>query len=269
MYAWQWEPSVLIGLALLAGGYLAGVGPLRGRFAESAPVPRWRSRLFLVGVLILFIALVSPLDTLADSYLLSMHMVQHLLITLIVPPLLLAGTPGWLLRPLLRPRYALSIGRAITNPVFAFLVFNMTFAAWHVPALYELTLVGSGGDSVDPLRYGAKATAAGGKADEIGLLRLRYKQPGGEHSRLLEKALSRTQIHPSASPRLRWSAAVAAYADLLRGGSHTGSWSWNEVRTLAAGAKGEDRWGYRAEFLDLVDKASAVTGGKPPVAINE
>jgi putative membrane protein len=140
MYAWQWEPSVLIGLALLAGGYLAGVGPLRDRFAGSAPVPRWRSRLFLVGVLILFVALVSPLDTLADSYLLSMHMVQHLLITLIVPPLLLVGTPGWLLRPLLRPRYALPIGRALTNPVFAFLVFNMTFAAWHVPALYELTL---------------------------------------------------------------------------------------------------------------------------------
>ena len=75
------------------------------------------------------------------------------------------------------------------------------------------------------------------------------------------------QAQPSA--RLRWSAAVAAYADLLRGGSHIGGFGWSNVRALAAGAIGEDRWGYRAEFLDLVDKARAVTGDKPPVAINE
>jgi Ca-activated chloride channel family protein len=142
-------------------------------------------------------------------------------------------------------------------------------AGHDVTALYELTLVGSGGQSVDPLRYGAKAVAAGGKADEIGLLRLRYKQPGAESSRLIEKPLARAQMHGSASPRLRWSAAVAAYADLLRGGSHVGSFGWGEVRKLAAGAIGEDRWGYRAEFLDLVDKARTVTGDKPPVAVNE
>ncbi|MEO8161374.1 MAG: VWA domain-containing protein [Arenimonas sp.] len=141
-------------------------------------------------------------------------------------------------------------------------------AGHDVTALYELTLVGSGGDSVDPLRYGAR-NAATGSAAEIATLKLRYKQPGGEHSRLLSKALTRAQIHPQASPRLRWSAAVAAYADLLRGGTHSGSYSWNDVRALAAGAKGEDRWGYRAEFLDLVDKARVVTGGQPPVAVNE
>ena len=72
-----------------------------------------------------------------------------------------------------------------------------------------------------------------------------------------------------ASPRLRWSAAVAAYADLLRGGTHSGSYSWGDVRALAAGAIGDDRWGYRAEFLQLVDKARAVTGSEPPVAVNQ
>jgi Ca-activated chloride channel family protein len=141
-------------------------------------------------------------------------------------------------------------------------------AGHDVTALYELTLVGSGGQSVDPLRYGAKPAAAG-KADEIGLLRLRYKQPGASTSRLIEQPLARTQMQATASARLRWSAAVAAYADLLRGGTHTGNYSWGEVRTLAAGAIGEDRWGYRAEFLDLVDRARAVTGDKPPVAINQ
>src|SRR6187549_3774896 len=92
-------------------------------------------------------------------------------------------------------------------------------AGHDVTALYEITLVGSGGDSVDPLRYGgAGARAATGKDAEIALLRLRYKQPGGERSRLIEKPLTRAQMRPEASPRLRWSAAVAAYADLLRGG---------------------------------------------------
>src|SRR5919109_117247 len=106
---WNWEPSILIGLALQAGAYLACVGPLRGRFAGSAPVPQWQVQTFLLGVLVMFIALVSPLDTLGDGYLLTAHMVQHLLITLVAPPLLLLGTPRWLLRPLLIPRFALPI----------------------------------------------------------------------------------------------------------------------------------------------------------------
>jgi Ca-activated chloride channel family protein len=142
-------------------------------------------------------------------------------------------------------------------------------AGHDVTALYELTLVGSGGQSVDPLRYGSKAVAGAGKGGEIGLLRLRYKQPGADTSRLIEKPLARAQVRPAASPRLRWSAAVAAYADLLRGGSHVGNFGWGQVRALASGAMGEDPWGYRKEFLQLVDRAREVTGDKPPVAVNE
>jgi putative membrane protein len=136
-YAWQWEH--LIVPAALAAIYMACRGPLRKRFAEAAPVSRIRSQLFLIGVLTLFVAVVSPLDTLSN-YLLSAHMVQHLLMTLIVPPLLLLGTPGWMLRPLLRLPLALPLGRALTHPAVAFLVFNITFSAWHVPSLYNLAL---------------------------------------------------------------------------------------------------------------------------------
>jgi Ca-activated chloride channel family protein len=143
-------------------------------------------------------------------------------------------------------------------------------AGHDVTALYELTLVGSGGDSVDPLRYGAPA-AAKGAGNELALLKLRYKQPGADTSRLIQKPLARTLLRTEASPRLRWSAAVAAYADLLRGGTHVGSFGWNDVRALAASAKGEDRWGYRAEFLELVDRARAVTGGggEPDLAVSQ
>jgi putative membrane protein len=140
VYTWSWEPSVLIGLAVQGGGYLACVGPLRSKFAGSAPVPRAQIQTFLLGVLVLFIALVSPLDALGDRYLLAAHMVQHLLMTLIAPPLLLLGTPRWLFRPLLRLPLALPIGRLLTNPLVAFVAFNVTFSLWHVPAYYERTL---------------------------------------------------------------------------------------------------------------------------------
>jgi Ca-activated chloride channel family protein len=142
-------------------------------------------------------------------------------------------------------------------------------AGHDVTALYELTLVGSGGDSVDPLRYGKPTPAAVAKADEIGLLRLRYKLPGASTSRLIESPLNRAQIQTQASPRLRWAASVAAYADLLRGGSHEAGFDWSQVRHLAESAVGEDRGGYRAEFLQLIDRSKAVTGSTAPVAVSE
>jgi putative membrane protein len=69
-----------------------------------------------------------------------MHMVQHILVTLIAPPLLLLGTPSWLLQPIARVPLAVRAGRYITGPIFAFLLFNIVFTAWHVPANYNLAL---------------------------------------------------------------------------------------------------------------------------------
>ena len=142
-------------------------------------------------------------------------------------------------------------------------------AGSNVTALYELTLVGSGGESVDPLRYGRRVAVSEGKANEIGLLRLRYKQPGADQSRLIETPLSRSQIHAQASERMRFAASVAAYADLLRGGKNIGRFGWNDVRRLAASAQNHDRLGTRDEFLHLVDRARVVTGSDAPVAVSE
>lgn len=71
MFAWSWEPSILIGLTLQIGAYLACAGPLRRWFPGSVRVPQHQVQLFLLGVLILFIALVSPLGILSDGYLFS------------------------------------------------------------------------------------------------------------------------------------------------------------------------------------------------------
>lgn len=145
MYVWNWEPQLLIGLAGQASAYLlCTVGPLRRFFPGAQPVPISQIYTFLLGVLTLFVALVSPIDILGDDYLLTAHMVQHLLLALIAPPLLLLGTPRWLLRPLIELPYlrdiTLPVGRVVTHPLVALLAFNIVFSLWHVPRYYEAAL---------------------------------------------------------------------------------------------------------------------------------
>lgn len=128
-----------------------------------------------------------------------------------------------------------------------------------VTALYELTLAG-GRASVDPLRYGPSPAAVAKGGGELAFLRLRYKLPGEHGSHLIERPLLLTEIVPlaKASESFRFATAVAGFGQLLRGGKYTATWSWNDARALAADARGADRWGYRGEFLRLVDLAAAL-----------
>jgi len=142
--AWNWEPSIIIGTALIVGLYLYGIGPLRRKYQLATEVKRGQVAVFLLGVFIIFLVLVSPLDELGDSYLFSAHMVQHLFITLVGPPLLLIGTPAWLLQPLLRKRAVFLIARVLTFPALAFFLYNADFWLWHAPPLYNATLENQG-----------------------------------------------------------------------------------------------------------------------------
>jgi putative membrane protein len=99
---WDVHPSVAIGLAILAGLYVA-VGGLRA--------PRRQSVAFAAGLFVVFASLNGPLHDLSDRYLFSAHMVQHLVLTMLFPPPLLYGTPPWVMRRLLAP--AGSGGRAL------------------------------------------------------------------------------------------------------------------------------------------------------------
>ncbi len=137
---WNWEPSVIMGIALLALVYLGAATRWRDRFEGSAPMSRGRIISFQLGLMVLLIALVSPLDAISDHYLFSVHMVQHLLMTLLAPALLLMGTPAWMVHPILKRATARTVLRTLTMPVVAFLLFNLDFALWHIPALYEATL---------------------------------------------------------------------------------------------------------------------------------
>ena len=129
--------EILVLLVLLQAAYLLGVGPLRERFNWAERMDRRRAALFSAGVLVLAVAFLPPLHDLSEQYLFSAHMVQHLLAVLAAAPLLLAGTPDWLLRPLLRPRPVASLARFFTRPLAAFVVFNVVMNVWHVPAFYD------------------------------------------------------------------------------------------------------------------------------------
>lgn len=134
------HPSVLIGCAALLAGYGWAVGPLRRSHGWAARVDPVQAALFTAGVLVMFFALNGPIHELSDYYLFSAHMIQHLLLTLIMPPLLLVGMPVWLLRWLLRPRAVRSVVRMITSPLVAFGIYNVVFAGWHLPQFYNWAL---------------------------------------------------------------------------------------------------------------------------------
>ncbi len=137
---WNWEPSIVVGTALIVGLYLYALNVLRKRYYPEEQVKTSQTVAFLLGIFIMFLALVSPLDELGDSYLFSAHMLQHLCLTMVGPPLLLLGTPAWMLKPLLRNRALFLIAKFFTYPAIAFFLFTADFWLWHAPPLYNATL---------------------------------------------------------------------------------------------------------------------------------
>ena len=111
---WRWSihPSTVIGIAALGALYIWASIKL------SAQPTRAQRLFFFSGLLLMFASLNGPIHDLSDDYLFSAHMVQHLLLTLAVPPLLIAGIPGWMLRPAARrsPRIA-PMARVVTKPI--------------------------------------------------------------------------------------------------------------------------------------------------------
>ena len=139
-------------------------------------------------------------------------------------------------------------------------------AGHSVTALYEIALVGEGGERIDRLRYGADAPAAMGSG-EIAYLRLRYKRPDDgmdAASRLIEQpisAMAMRQNMSEARPAFRLAAAVAAYGQLLRGGDYTGGFTYLDVVALAESASGVDA--ASAGFVELVQLADGLSVQSP------
>jgi cytochrome c oxidase assembly factor CtaG len=137
---WNLAPSIIIGTALLLAAYLGAIGPFRKYIPTSKPVKPREFIQFILGILILFLALTSPLDAMSDDYLFSAHMIQHSLLTLAAPPLILAGIPGWLAAYIVRNPSINKAARIVTNPVLAFVLYNLVYSLWHLPVAYEAAL---------------------------------------------------------------------------------------------------------------------------------
>jgi Ca-activated chloride channel family protein len=136
-----------------------------------------------------------------------------------------------------------------------------------VTALYEITLAGTGGERVDPLRYRPAAGANTGRNAEIAFLRLRYKAPDGEVSKLIERPIALANLERDlsrTSERYRFAAAVAGFGQLLRGGTYLEQFGYSDVLSLARSSRGPDPFGYRGEFITLVDLAQTLSTGDAP-----
>lgn len=125
-----------------------------------------------------------------------------------------------------------------------------------VTAIYELVLANSGSLQIDPLRYGNEQVN-NSRSSEYGFLKLRYKLPREAESRLIEQPITQNAYDMSNNLKqeVNFATAVAGFAELLKGGRHQGGWGFPQVIDLAQANKGEDLYGYRTEFVQLVRKA--------------
>ncbi|HET7463928.1 MAG TPA: cytochrome c oxidase assembly protein [Longimicrobium sp.] len=137
---WKLYPSFMVGWLLFAAAYFFFIGPLRHRFPGSKPASGRQVASFSAALLAMVLSLQGPLHEISDYYLFSAHMVQHLMLILVMPPLLLAGIPDWMLRPAIQVRWVKAVARALTLPLIAFGLNNVIFLAWHFPGPYDLMM---------------------------------------------------------------------------------------------------------------------------------
>ena len=161
-FGWSWAVArlgtyaaevlpIALGLSALDAVYALGLWRLWSAAGRGRGVGAWRAAAFFVGVGVLFVALVSPLEVLAGRFF-SVHMLQHLLLVLLAAPLLVAGMPGYALLWALPLTSRRTVGRAwrtcskaralapLSHPLAAWLLFAGVFWLWHVPSLYETAI---------------------------------------------------------------------------------------------------------------------------------
>jgi putative membrane protein len=161
---WNWNPLIGAILAFVGWRYMDGVWRLWRRAGTGRGVRHWQVGAFWSGLAVLFLALITPIDTLSKSSL-SMHMIQHLLLMIIAPPLLVIGMPPlavismvpmpWrqgLVRWLNRQRRLKHLWHGLNTPLMVWGLFALILWGWHVPALYQAAI----GDSfVHLLEHGS------------------------------------------------------------------------------------------------------------------
>jgi len=134
---WHAHVDVWLILGWVEAAYLIAVRRHGRETSPHDPNRKRQARFFSAGMLVLWIGADWPIHDLAERYLYSIHMLQHLLFTVVAPPLLLAGIPAWMMRSVLRPKLVRDVWRFLTRPVVALVVFNGVLLFTHWPALVD------------------------------------------------------------------------------------------------------------------------------------
>ena len=137
---WPLHLDVLCWMVLLEGGYLLLLRRGRRLHPRENTVTRRQVTLYSLGVFTLWVAAGTPIHDWGEKYLFSVHMVEHLLISMVAPPLILLGIPGWMLRPLLLRRSILPLARVLLLPIVAIALFNIVQIVSHLPPVVDYIL---------------------------------------------------------------------------------------------------------------------------------
>ncbi len=136
----MWSPTMLIVITIIAVLYILSVDQFRLRwFKESSPVSMGKKIAMLSGLAIYYLAQGGPLDLLGHLVF-SMHMLSMSLSYLVVPPLIIYGTPDWMLRRVLSVPRIGKLVRSITNPILTLVLFNILFSLYHLPAVLDYVM---------------------------------------------------------------------------------------------------------------------------------
>jgi len=127
-YAWSWNPEALLLVPLLIAAYLFAL--------RHHPAPRWRIACFLTAMALLLAVTITPLETLALKYLLTIHLLQNVVLAEWAPLLVVLAIPPALAASLARPR----VVRTLTHPAVALPLWLANYMLWHLPWLYDAAL---------------------------------------------------------------------------------------------------------------------------------
>lgn len=137
---WRADPSVILGAIGAAVFYVAAARRVAAHPNRAGYPTAGQMAAYAGGLVVLFLALESPLDEWGDEYLFSVHMVQHLLLILVVPPCMLGGLTQGMVAPLFTRLPGRAVLAYLTRPLPAFLLFNGIFSVAHLPNVYDLVL---------------------------------------------------------------------------------------------------------------------------------
>src|SRR5262249_41800968 len=140
--AWQAHPDVWLLVGLFAAGCAIGVVRMGERWSTPGlpVVTRFQVTCWSLGVFAMWVASDYPIHDIAERYNFSVHMVQHLIFTMVVAPLLLLGMPAWLLRRILAPRWLFDTVRTLSRFIPALVIFNVVLVFTHWPLIVNSAL---------------------------------------------------------------------------------------------------------------------------------